>query len=112
MRSVAGHYSLSYFKFSRRQPLVDHEAARKAGIAIHGTVGAMERYVSEMNAVTKANYNVRKAAGSNRRRPRTEDVPDWQEANGYRFMAIVRAPVLRLDGLEWGCSLHGLREYR
>lgn len=85
--------------------LVDQKSAFNAGIKLHGSLRAMEEFVSNAAAVKMQQYNnrVSKAisegevsATSRFRRPRTEDDFDGEPGNPRRFMAIVRAPCLKL----------------
>ena len=83
MRSIPGKYSV-LGKISREHlSLVDFDSARRAGIALHGSVSAMEQYVSSMPA------------------PKPFDEMTW---NPLRFMAIVRTPWFNRSSqeLEWG----------
>ena len=83
MRSIPGKYSV-LGKISREHlSLVDFDSARRAGIALHGSVSAMEQYVSSMPA------------------PKAFD---GISGNPLRFMAIVRTPWFNKSSqeLEWG----------
>ena len=83
MRSIPGKYSV-LGKISREHlSLVDLDSARRAGIALHGSVSAMEQYVSSMPA------------------PKPFDEMTW---NPLRFMAIVQTPWFNRSSqeLEWG----------
>ena len=84
MRSIPGKYNATDGKISRGHlSLVDFDSARRAGIALHGSVSAMEQYVSSMPA------------------PKAFD---GISGNPLRFMAIVRTPWFNKSSqeLEWG----------
>lgn len=93
MKSIPGTYSPTQRKFRIRVTLVDSESARRAGIALHGSVSAMKQYVSSMGA---------------------QDPSDDESRNPFRFMAVVRTPWLNKSSqeLEWGFHCIGCRIYR
>lgn len=108
MKSFPGCYSPRELKRSTRTILFDHSAARQAGIALHGTVSAMEKYASDMAAKKMEVYltktSLHTTPGRARRPPRTEDEFDGYSSNPKRFMAIICAPYLdaRLGTPDWG----------
>lgn len=121
LKSIPGCYSPGWKSVRTRLTLVDPDSARRAGIALHGSVSAMEQYVSAMASKKLEEYRKRvasKAASapdSTSRRPRSEDSFDGQMSNPRRFMAVVRTPWLdlRTKSLEWGFHCVGCeRQYR
>jgi hypothetical protein len=111
MRVIRGIYSPNEKKVGAPSVLVDYGSALRAGISLHGSLSAMNKYVADMEAQKLQAYNARVAAvqqsGSSRgrmRQPRTLDPFDAQSGNPLRFVAIVRVPWLRrtLQKLEWG----------
>jgi hypothetical protein len=91
MKSIPGTYSPNRKKVRAQLTLVDSDCARRAGIMLHGSVSAMEQYVSS------------KAA---------KDPFNGRSGNPLRFMAIVRTPWLNKSSqeLEWGFHCTGCRE--
>ena len=83
MKSVPGIYSSNKKKVRKQLTLVDSDCARRAGIAVHGCLSVMKKYVSSMA-------------------PRGPF--DGESGNPLRFMAIVRTPWLNRSSqeLEWG----------
>lgn len=77
MKSVPGYYSPREMKCRTRLTLLDHDAAREAGIAVHGSIDAMVQHASKMTSKKLDQYGARKAlhrADSPKpRRPRSED---------------------------------------
>ncbi|PYI03077.1 hypothetical protein BO78DRAFT_400088 [Aspergillus sclerotiicarbonarius CBS 121057] len=113
MKSFPGCYSPRGIKCRRRrQTLFDPSAARRAGIAVHGTIEAMETYATEMILKKLPVYQSRPSLcgrpdGSGMhvlRPPRVEDPFDAQCCNPRRFMGVMRAPLLRgmMVAPEWG----------
>ena len=98
MKSVPGRYSPREIKCRTRLTLIDHEAAREAGIAVHGSMDAMVRHTSETTSKRLEQYESRKSSrradGPNMRRPRSEDDFDGHSSNPRRFLGIVRVPLL------------------
>ncbi|KAK2845244.1 hypothetical protein FQN49_005913 [Arthroderma sp. PD_2] len=117
MRSLPGRYSPRDLKSSSRLTLVDHSSARDTGVTLHGTVGAMEKYASDMIIKKLDDYEDRKSLykkgyGPKPRRPRSEDEFDEYESNPKRFMAIVQAPFLQpcAKSPEWGFHCLGCKK--
>lgn len=119
MKTVPGYYSPRQIKLRNRLTLVDHNAARLAGLAIHGSVSKMEQYSLEIISMRLEQYQSRKTqqpTGARQlipRRPRSEDEFDGRTSNPKRFVAIARAPFLdlRTRSPEWGfhcvaCKIH------
>ncbi len=88
MKSIPGTYSPNQKKVRAHLALVDFDCARRAGITLHGSVSAMEQYVSSVAA---------------------QDPFDGKSGNPLRFMAIVRTPWLNKSSqeLEWGFHCTG-----
>lgn len=57
MRSIPGTYSPKAKKCNRRLTLVDSESAYHAGITLHGSLSAMQQYVSDVAAQKLEEYN-------------------------------------------------------
>lgn len=110
MKSIPGRYSPREIKCRTRLTLIDHDAAREAGIAVHGNISAMEQYALEMTSKRLEQYQSRKslhiADGPNLRRPRSEDVFDGRSSNPKRFLGIVRAPFLNARTGSPECVFH------
>jgi hypothetical protein len=119
MKTVSGCYSPRSIKVRKGLTLIDHSAARDAGLAVHGSASAMEEFTSNIALEKLKKYEIRhsqliaRTGRSITRRPRTEDEFDGHTSNPLRFVAIVRAPYLdrRLRSPEWGfhcvgCKLH------
>ena len=105
-KSVPGRYSSRGIQCRRRITLIDHSAAREAGIVVHGDSNSMKQYVSE--SLTK-NLEIHKSrnstsTGAKPRLPRSADSFDGFSSNPLRFMGIIRAPVLdaRMAEPQWG----------
>lgn len=99
MKSIPGTYSPRQKIVRAHLTLVDFDCARRAGIALHGSVSAMEQYVSSMPAPkTRA-----------RRQPF-----DGKSENPLRFMAIVRTPWFNRSSQEpeWGFCCIACQKYR
>ncbi|PGG98979.1 hypothetical protein AJ80_09434 [Polytolypa hystricis UAMH7299] len=119
MRSVPSRYSPRKIKCRTRLTLIDHDATRQFGITMHGTIGAMEQYASEITSEEMEQYHTRKSRHMKDcailRQPRSEDAFDGHSSNPRRFMAIVRAPLLdaRTGSPEWGfhCAACGPHHY-
>lgn len=99
MKSIPGVYSPREIKCRARLVLIDFCAATQAGITLHGTKRAMERYVLEMASKKLKGFRSGKLqhrAGDDPtpRPPRSEDRFDGHTSNPRRFMAVVRAPFL------------------
>jgi hypothetical protein len=111
MRVICGTYSPNEKRISAPSVLVDYESALHAGISLHGSLSAMQKYVADMEAQKLQAYSARVAAmkrsGSITRRmrqPLTSDPFDGQSGNPFRFVAIVNVPWLNrsLQEVEWG----------
>lgn len=120
MRSIPGTYSPNGKKCREPLVLVDFESAYRAGIMQHGSVSAMDQYVSNISSQKLQKFNKATARatieGSTTRRPRrpqTEDVFDGRSGNPIRYMAIVRMPWLdkAAQKLEWGFHCAGCRKF-
>lgn len=100
MMVVPGTYSPNRKKIASSATLVDYEHARLAGINLHGSLGAMEEYVSQAQARGLEAYRTRlaeqKSDSGNRRprRPPALDPVDGKSGNPHRFAAIARVPWL------------------
>lgn len=101
MKIVPGTYSPNRKNISKPDTLVDHEHARLAGINLHGSLAAMEQYVSQKQARMLEAYNARQTERDSRgrpvrarRRPPALDPFDGQSGNPHRFVAIARVPWL------------------
>ena len=83
MKSMPGIYSPGEKKVRKQLTLVDPDCACRVGIALHGSVSTMEKYVS-----SKA----------------FREPFDGESGNPLRFMAIVPTPWLNRSSqeLEWG----------
>ena len=120
MSSIPGTCSPGERKRSNRLTLVDSDSARNAGIAEHGSPSAMEAHTSAvMNRRLEGYYARMDEAMTippgyvirHPRQPRTMDPFDEGAKNPLRFMAIVRAPRLKLSSQEseWGFHCVGCR---
>lgn len=100
MKTAPGCYSPRNIKVRKGLTLIDHNAARDAGFAVHSSASAMEQYTSNIALKKMQKYQYRKSqltestGRSIPRRPRTEDEFDGYTSNPRRFVAIVRAPYL------------------
>ncbi|KAL2167502.1 hypothetical protein VTG60DRAFT_1196 [Thermothelomyces hinnuleus] len=112
VRVIPGIYSPNERKIPRSvSVLVDRESARLAGIRLHGSLDAMERYVASLEAREIDAYNQRivAAEGDRRpalrmRRPGVRPQFDGRSGNPFRFVAIIRVPWIRRGSreAEWG----------
>ena len=96
-KSLPGCYSSRGIKCTRRLTLIDHSAAREAGIVLHGDIDTMTRYASEITTKRLETYqsrNSRYTSRSKPRRPRSEDAFDGHCSNPMRFMASIRVPLI------------------
>lgn len=102
--SIAGRYSSSQNLCRSGQNLVDYEEARCKGIEHHGSVQAMEQYVTETWQKKMEAYQ----QGRLRRRPIIH-ARRGGIADARRFMAIVRAPWIQesTNFVEWGFHCKG-----
>ena len=106
-KSIPGLYSPRGIKCRRRLTLIDHSAAREAGIVMHGDSNSMKQYAPETLNKRLEIHQSRKATstgGVKPRLPRSEDSFDGFSSNPLRFMGIIRAPVLgaRMGSPQWG----------
>lgn len=60
MRSVPGYYSPREVKCRTRMTLLDHDAARETGIAVHGSIEAMVHHASEVTSKKLEQYEAPK----------------------------------------------------
>lgn len=108
MKSFPGRYSPRGIKCRRREALYDYAAARQTGIAVHGSINAMEEHASEMARKQLEVYNtklsLRRPTRTNLRLPRLEDPFDGRCSNPKRFMGIIRAPFFSAQTIapDWG----------
>lgn len=103
MRVMPGIYSPNEKK-ALECVLVDYKSARCAGIAFHGSLDAMEKYVSHKKD-QKITAALNSGAIARRIPPPYRTYPyDEQSGNPRRFVAIVRVPWLNraLQEVEWG----------
>jgi hypothetical protein len=115
MKAIPGTYATGGKKVREGRYLVDMENARSAGIALHGSIPAMEQFVSQMAVKKLEEFGRRAKTGARSRRPRTEDPFDRKAGNPLRFMAVVRLPWLDKTSqrLEWGFHCIGCeKQYR
>lgn len=109
-RSIPGCYTREETDIRTRLTLVDSACARQAGIALHGSVSAMEQHATDVASMRRLAYAAKrmlKAEGAlipTPHRPPPAKAYDGRETNPRRFLAIVRAPWLdlRTRSLEWG----------
>jgi hypothetical protein len=119
MRSIPGTYSPNEQKCNKRPALVDSESAYHAGITLHGSLSAMQQYVSDIAAQKLREYDERvlrsKAEGcrSTPRRPRTEDIFHSLPGNPLRFVAVIRTPWFNRASRElvWGFHCIGCKTF-
>ena len=120
MWSLPGTYSPNVKKVPKRVSLVDSESASHAGIALHGSLEAMEKYVADQTNQKILQYKERLSYAAQYgfgtkmsipRPPMTEDIFDGKSGNPFRFMAVVRMPWLdrARQELEWGFHCQGCR---
>lgn len=96
-KSLPGYYSSRGIKCRRRLTLVDHSAAREAGIVLHGDIDTMKQHAAEITTKRLETYqsrHSRHAGGPKPRQPRSEDSFDGYSSNPMRFMGVVRAPLI------------------
>ncbi|KAL9099211.1 MAG: hypothetical protein Q9163_005254 [Psora crenata] len=119
IRSIPGYYSPNKKICRKRLTLFDHDSARCAGIAVHGTVSAMEEYVSKVAEQRRSNFKDKESmylsTGGQRGKPRPlrdQDAWDAKSGNPYRFMAIVSAPFFnaKTRSIAWGLYCIGCRD--
>jgi hypothetical protein len=93
--------------------LIDYQSALCAGVLLHGSVNAMEKYVSRAKARDMEAYekrlNASKRSGARVRLPYSSDSVDLNSANPFRYVAIVRVPWLDRPAreIEWGFHCSG-----
>ena len=110
MRVICGIYSPNEKRVGAPSVLVDYESALDAGISLHGSLRAMQKYVADMEAQKLQAYNARVSAAAaasitcRMRQPTTSDPFDGKSGNPFRFVAIVNVPWLNrsLQEVEWG----------
>lgn len=121
MRSVPGCYSPNQRNCRTRLLLIDSESARRAGVARHGSVLAMEQHVARAASKSLEEYHKRvsqKAAGVPGpvpRQPPSAMVRGKRTGDARRFMAAVHAPWVDMptNSAEWGFHCVGCeRQYR
>jgi hypothetical protein len=56
MKTVPGCYSPLEIKIRTRLTLLDHDAARQIGVAVHGTVSTMDQYALQMTSQKLERY--------------------------------------------------------
>ncbi|KAI0285530.1 hypothetical protein BC826DRAFT_960139 [Russula brevipes] len=90
MKCIRGTYSSNLYKVRSHLAVVDSNCARRASITLHGSISAMEQYVSSMAV---------------------QDPFDGKSGNPLRFVAIVRTPWLNKSPKEpeWGFHCKGCR---
>ncbi|KAK2739463.1 hypothetical protein FQN57_006592 [Myotisia sp. PD_48] len=81
MRSIPGRYSSLGIKCPTQLTLIDHGAARQAGVALHGAPEAMGQY-----ALKIMNEKIQQSKARNLRQPRSEDHFDGITSNPKRFI--------------------------
>lgn len=59
MRAMPGTYSPNEKKIARQCVLVDYESGLNAGIALHGSLSAMDKYVSDMEVQGPEAYHAK-----------------------------------------------------
>lgn len=113
MNVIPNIYSPNEMKVSRPSTLVDYESALHAGIELHGSLGAMNNYTSDMEAIELRKYQAR-ASGSRRlvRQSWVADPYDGQSGNPLRFVSIARVPWLDKTSqkVDWGFHCLGCEE--
>jgi hypothetical protein len=110
LTSLPGEYSLGKNRHQPRFILADRESACRAGVVLHGSSEAMERYVS--NALGQEFQKLDKKTSAKAYGPSfhhllrfmTGEMHDGRSGNVLRFMAIVRIPWMKRisQELEWG----------
>lgn len=104
MRVVPGIYSPNEKK-AAKSTLVDYESCLDTAIALHGSLTAMRKYVSDMEARKLPGlWTGGLEARSDTVRPLRAAPIDGRSGNPLRFVAIVRMPWLNKESrqLEWG----------
>ncbi|KAF2012958.1 hypothetical protein BU24DRAFT_412267 [Aaosphaeria arxii CBS 175.79] len=96
MRSIPGKYSREQLNRPKRLVLVDSGSAYRAGVALHGSPGAMRRYASHVYAQELQEHNIKAfhASANGTYLPRHLYPHDAVEGNPLRFMGIIRMPWL------------------
>jgi hypothetical protein len=120
MLTREGVYSPNERKLKGGTLLVDHEAARQAGIDLHGSAALMEEYVSGKAVQRQREYEEKL------RRVRTDDTGqgsirrpagepfDGRSGNPIRFASVNRIPWIDkvTRQVEWGVHCRGCRRSR
>lgn len=104
MRAVPGIYSPSE-KRAFECILVDYKSCLDTAVALHGSLTAMRKYVSDTEArKLQEHRGAGQQAGSDRVRPLQAVPIDRRSGNPLRFVAIVHMPWLNKGSrqLEWG----------
>ena len=115
MRCLPGVYSPLGATYRRRFTFVDHDAARQAGITLHGSVEEMDRYAKQLEAERLQKYPepglLRDSQRIRRNRPR--DGFNGFSVNAQRFLGVIRAPVIdaRQGSTEWGVYCEGCKNH-
>lgn len=88
---------------------VDYESALRAGIARHGSMEAMEKYVTDPEIQEALPDRVEEMV----RRPHGYHRQDFTNGNPHRFAAVVRVPWLSPTSgeVEWGFHCRGCAEH-
>ncbi|KAJ5374294.1 hypothetical protein N7517_006300 [Penicillium concentricum] len=115
-KTIPGRYSSGGIKCRRQLTLIDHSAAREAGIIVHGSSTAMKEYASGSLTNRIQAHQSRNAQSTRRGKPRplrSDDSFDGFSSNPMRFMGIIRAPVLdtTTGAPEWGFHCIACKPY-
>ncbi|KAK4227885.1 hypothetical protein QBC38DRAFT_363203 [Podospora fimiseda] len=104
MKVVPGIYSRTMKRLQSRSVLVDYECARQAGIALYGSVGAMQKHAQQKR---RENFS---AGGKSI--IDSISLGDY-ELDPVRFVAIVEAPWLNKSSqqVDWGFYCAGCSEF-
>lgn len=125
MNSLPGRYSPAEKLCRNRLTLYDYDSAQQAGITLHGSQAAMDKFTADDLSRKMDDYqrrNTEYLKGASRTKPRkpagATEAFDMLETNAYRFMAVVCAPWIRpKEGLAVqgfhcrGCEDKGTRPY-
>ncbi|RDL32399.1 uncharacterized protein BP5553_08855 [Venustampulla echinocandica] len=99
MKSIPGIYTPHESKYRERLALVDVNVARRAGIALHGSAAAMEKYKSDMASQKILEYKnqlLQQSTDLSATPPSQYEGPfDRQCRDPFRYMATVRTPWLK-----------------
>lgn len=97
MKSVPGHYSPREIKCRSRITLIDHDAAREAGIAVHGNIDAMMQHASEITSKKLEQYESRKSS-------RRADGPNRMRVDPGLRMLLMGSRLM--PDVFWGLFVH------